>query len=193
MAFCSFRNGISALFLSISIYAAQAQENSHILQVPETLSEQELLAWKKTLPKDGWFILRFKEGDRLFNYSNKDYEMSMWLKCAENGRPGYLIEYSSNYGDGDFGGIDFISSGSDNGNRLQFALDGKDFGNPFIAGNVQMDAFKAALKKAQKLTISTYNKELNPETAKEEEQLNRSVEFKLAHSELLDKPVSCGG
>jgi hypothetical protein len=192
MTLSKFRSGILTLLLSISIYSVKAQTDNHILQVPETLPEKELMSWKKTLPTDGWFILHFKDrGDRLFNYSNKDYEMSMWLKCAENGQPGYLIEYSNNYGDGDYGGIDFISSGNDNGNKVQFVLDGKDFGNPFKGGS-KLDAFAAALKKAQKLTLSVFNKELNPETGKDEEKLNRSIDFKLEHGELLDKPVNCG-
>ena len=189
-----FRNGVLTLLLSIGIYSAQAQEVSPIINVPEALPQKELMAWKKKLPKDGWFILRFKaSGDRLYNYSKRDYELNMWLTCKSSGKPGFLIEYSDNYRDGDFGGIDFISSTRDNGDRLKFVLDGKDFANPFVKGYPKFAAFTVALKTAKKLVISVYNKELNPETAKQEERLNRAIEFKLAHSELLDKPVVCGG
>jgi len=189
-----YRNGVLTLFFSLSIIATQAQTNNAILQVPDTLSEEQLMTWKNTLPTDGWFILRFKDaGDRLLNYSNKDYEMSLWLKCKAGGQPGYLIEYSNHYGDGDYGGIDFIGSRNDNGNKVRFMLDGKDFGNPFSKGNPGLAAFTAALKKAMQLTVSVYNKEMNPETGKEEEKLNRSVDFKLAHGELLEMPVSCEG
>jgi hypothetical protein len=192
MKLSSFRKAILTQLFSIGIYSLQAQTDTHIFQVPEALSEQQLISWKKTLPKDGWFILQFKDqGYRLFNYSNKDYEMSMWLNCKENGKPGYLIEYSENYGDGNFGGIDYINSNTDNGNRIQFLLDGRDYGYPFSKPKSQIGSFKDALKKAQKLTISVYNKELNPQTGKDEERLNRSIEFKLANSELLDKPINC--
>ncbi|WP_431292734.1 hypothetical protein [Pedobacter sp. P26] len=132
MILTRFSKGILTLLLTISMYALQAQTNDHILQVPETLSEKQLSSWKKSLPKDGWFILRFKkDADRLFNYSNKDYEMSLWLNCIEKGKPGFLIEYSDSYGDGNYGGIDYISSNAKNGNRIQFLLDGKNFGDPF--------------------------------------------------------------
>jgi len=192
MTLCRFRNGILALLLSSGIYQVQAQTDNHIIPFPGELSQEALQAWKKKLPADGWFILRFKEGDRLFNFSNKDYEMSLWLNCNGTGKPGYLIEYSDHYGDGDYGGLDFISSEQDNGNRVQFTLDGKDFGDPFTKGSAPPAAFITALKSAKTLTISVYDKELNPETGRNEEKLDRSIEFRLAHGELLDKPVSCG-
>jgi len=185
--------GLLTLLLTVSIYAAHAQTNDHILQVPETSSEKQLLSWKKSLPKDGWFILQFKkDGDRLFNYSNKNYEMSLWFNCTGKGKPGFLIEYSDSYGDGNYGGIDFISSNAKNGNRIQFLLDNKNYGDPFTKGDNQLAAFKVALKKAHKLTLSVYGKEFNPQTGQDEEKLNRSIEFKLAHGELLDRPVNCG-
>ncbi|QDW23377.1 hypothetical protein FFJ24_000430 [Pedobacter sp. KBS0701] len=193
MILTRFSKGILTLLLTISMYALQAQTNDHILQVPETLSEKQLSSWKKSLPKDGWFILRFKkDADRLFNYSNKDYEMSLWLNCTEKGKPGFLIEYSDSYGDGNYGGIDYISSNAKNGNRIQFLLDGKNFGDPFAKGDDKLTVFKAALKKAHKLTLSVYGNEFNPRSGKDEEKLNRSIEFKLAHGELLDRPVNCG-
>jgi hypothetical protein len=192
MILTRFRKGLLTLLLTISMYALQAQTNDHILQVPETLSEKQLSSWKKSLPKDGWFILRFKKDvDRLFNYSNKDYEMSLWLNCTEKGKPGFLIEYSDSYGDGNYGGIDYISSNAKNGNRIQFLLDGKNFGDPFAKVD-KLTVFKVALKKAHKLTLSVYVKEFNPQSGKDEEKLNRSIEFKLAHGELLDRPVNCG-
>jgi hypothetical protein len=193
MILTGFRKGLLTGLLTISIYALQAQTNDHILQVPETLSEQQLSSWKKSLPKDGWFILHFKKnGDRLFNYSNKEYEMSLWFNCIEKGKPGFLIEFSDSYGDGNYGGIDFISSNTKNGNRIQFLLDNKDYGDPFAKGGDKLAAFKVALKKAHKLTVSVYGKELNPQSGKDEEKLNRSIDFKTEHGELLDSPVNCG-
>ena len=185
--------GLLTLLLTLSIYASHAQTNDHIIQVPETSSEKQLLSWKKSLPKDGWFILHFKkDGDRLLNFSNKNYEMSMWLNCTGTGKPGFLIEYSDAYGDGDYGGIDYISSNAKNGNRIQLLLDNKNYGDPFAKGNGQLTAFKVALKKAHKLTLSVYGKEFNPETGKDEEKLNRSIDFKVEHGELLDRQVNCG-
>nr|WP_067060323.1 hypothetical protein [Mucilaginibacter sp. L294] len=189
----TFHKGLLTTLLTIGVYALHAQTNDHILQVPETLSEQQLSTFKKSLPKDGWFILHFKkDGDRLLNYSNKNYEMSLWLHCTENGKPGFLIEYSDTYGDGNYGGIDYISSNTKNGNRIQFLLDHQDYGDPFAKGDDQLARFETALKKAHQLTLSVYTNEFNPQTGKDEEKLNRSIDFKLEHSELLDKPVNCG-
>lgn len=185
--------GLLTILLTVTTYISHAQTNDHILQVPETFSEKQFLSWKKSLPKDGWFILQFKkDGDRLFNYSNKNYEMSLWLNCTGKGKPGFLIEYSDSYGDGDYGGIDYISSNAKSGNRIQFLLDNKSYGDPFAKGGDQLAVFKTALKKAHKLVLSVYGKELNPQTGKDEEKLSRSIEFKLEHSELLDRPVVCG-
>jgi hypothetical protein len=128
----------------------------------------------------------------LFNYSNKNYEMSLWFNCTGNVKPGFLIEYSDSYEDGNYDGIDYISSNTKNGNRIQFLLDDKDYGDPFAKGDDKLALFKVSIKKAHKLTLSVFNKELNPQTGKYEEKINRSIEFKLEHGELLDRPVNCG-
>lgn len=183
--------------LSSTYYKAAAQQdnNKYIINVPEQLSEAEQADWKKKLPSDGWIILRFKEqGDRLLNLSNQDYVLHLWLNCAGNSKEpaGYLVEYSDAYGDGDYGGIDFISSRSEDGHEAHFLLDGKDYKNPFEkTSNTQFREFTEALKKAKQLTLSVYDSELNPETGKDEQRLNRSINFKLAHSQLVDTPVNC--
>lgn len=61
--------------------------------------------------------------------------------------------------------------------KLIFIVDGEDFKNPFRAsGKNSFTKFVSALKKGKKLTIETRN---------------RSIDFKLAHGELLDIPVEC--
>ncbi|RYZ47914.1 MAG: hypothetical protein EOP49_20010 [Sphingobacteriales bacterium] len=188
------RNGAFALLLSAGVYTAQAQTDARVIAVPDDMPQEQQMTWKKKLPTDGWFMLRFKDrGDRTFNYTNKDYELCLWLNCSGGGEPGFHVEYSDNYRDGDFGGIDYISSGNDNGNRAEFAVDGKKFGDPFAKGNPQMAAFKAALKSGKTLTLSVYDTEMDPETGKGVEKLNRAIDFKLAFNELLEKPVNCGG
>ncbi|PSK89794.1 hypothetical protein [Taibaiella chishuiensis] len=184
-----------ALTCMTSVAMAQQDDSKNIITVSGEMSNEEMVAWKKTLPTDGWILVRFNKehADHLLNLSHKDYMMHLWLNCEGKGAPGFLVEYSDNYRDGDFGGIDFVGSRNDDGRILQFLLDGKDYGNPFEKGNKQpLPEFSAALKKASKLTLSVYDMEMNPETGKDEKKLNRSIDFKLAHSALLDRPVTCG-
>lgn len=184
-----------ALVLSTAGYQAKAQQDDskNIITVPEQLSDEQLMAWKKQLPTDGWLLLHFKEGDRIINLSHKEYVLHLRLNCAGNGTPGYLVEYSEAYRDGDYGGIDFVSSNSDNGQEVRFALDGKNYGNPFAPDKKQQfKDFATALKQAKQLTLSVYDTEMDPEGGKGEQKLNRAINFKLAHGALLDKPVNCG-
>lgn len=180
----------------ITSQAIAQQDDKNVIEVPANLPESEQAAWQKKLPTDGWLLLRFPDhGDQLLNFSNREYVLHLWLSCKENskGQPGYLVEYSDAYRDGDFGGIDFVSSRNHEGRDIHFLLDGKDYGNPFEKQlKEQLADFSTALKKATKLTLSVYDSEMNPETGKEEPKLNRSIDFKMAHSELLDKPVNCG-
>lgn len=183
---------ICSLFHKVS---AQETAPAHSVTVPEgNLSNEDVMAFLKKIPVDGWVLLQYKEGKQLINRSNKEYVLHLRLLCDKaQQQPGYLVEYSDAYGDGDYGGIDFISSRRSNGNEVHFLLDGKDYKDPFIpAAAAAFKTFAEALKKAQKLTISVYDNELNPETGKKERRLNRSIDFKTAHSELLEIPVSCG-
>ena len=183
-------------FCGITQHAMAQQDDKNMIEVPASLAETEQLAWKKQLPTDGWLLLRFPEqGDRLLNLSNREYVLHLWLTCAGNSKepPGYLVEYSDAYRDGDFGGIDFVSSHNDDGREIHFLLDGKDYGNPFAKQDQsKFTDFATALKKATKLSLSVYDNEMNPETGKDEPKLNRSIDFKMAHSALLEKPVNCG-
>lgn len=184
-------------FSGITSQAMAQQDDKNMIEVPANLPESEQAAWQKKLPTDGWLLLRFPDhGDQLLNFSNREYVLHLWLTCKENskGQPGYLVEYSDAYRDGDFGGIDFVSSHNQEGREIHFLLDGKDYGNPFAKqAQVKFTDFAASLKKATKLTISVYDSEMNPETGKDEPKLNRSIDFKMAHSNLLEKPVNCGG
>ena len=66
---------------------------------------------------------------------------------------------------------------ADDPDKANFIVDGIDFKNPFRAsGKEYFSKFVLALKKGKKLTIETRN---------------RSIDFKLAHSELLDVLVEC--
>ena len=51
--------------------------------------------------------------------------------------------------------------------------------------------FYQALKTAKKITIKVFSSEMNPDTAKEELKLNRSIDFKLGNNTFLDLPVNC--
>lgn len=187
---CAF---LSAALLCGTIHNAAAQQSSGAVpvKVPEQMSQEEMSAFMKKLPTDGWVLLSYQGALQLLNYSNKEYILNLRLNCAD-GHPGYLVEYSDAYGDGDWGGLDFVSSGKDDGKDVHFLLDGKDYKDPFAgAGTPGLKAFSEALKKAQKLTISAYDMEMNPETGKNESKLNRSIDFKLAHPELLESAVSC--
>ncbi len=186
---------VCALTCITSTAMAQQDDSKNIITAPDEMSNEQMVAFKKTLPTDGWILVHFNKehADHLLNLSHKDYMLHLWLNCEAKGAPGFLVEYSDNYRDGDYGGIDFVGSNSDDGRILQFLLDGKDYGNPFAKGNKQPLAdFSTALKKATKLTLSVYDMEMDPETGKGAKTLNRSIDFKLAHSAPLDRPVTCG-
>lgn len=189
-----YRTILSAALLCGMVHNAAAQQSSGAVpvKVPEQMSQQEMSAFMKKLPADGWVLLSYQGALQLLNYSNKEYILNLRLNCTD-GHPGYLIEYSDDYRDGDWGGLDFVSSGKDDGKDVHFLLDGKDYKDPFAGtGTPGLKAFSEALKKAQKLTISAYDMEMNPETGKNEPKLNRSIDFKLARPELLESAVSCG-
>lgn len=144
--------------------------------LPANLSEAEVSEHiKKIMPRDGWVQIIHEGKNGIFNASNPDYFLFIQLNCVNNNPPGFFIEYTDNYRDGEFGGIDFLSA--DDPDKANFIVDGIDFKNPFrVSGKEYFSKFVSALKKGKKLTLETRN---------------RSIDFKLAHSELLDVLVEC--
>lgn len=165
---------IICLLVTTQFFAQQNIINTNTL--PANLSEAEVSDhMKKIMPRDGWVQIIHEGKNGIFNASNPDYFLFIQLNCVNNNPPGFFIEYTDNYRDGEFGGIDFLSA--DDPDKANFIVDGIDFKNPFRAsGKESFTKFASALKKGKKLTIETRN---------------RSIDFKLAHSELLDVLVEC--
>jgi len=179
------------LLLTTSVFA-QKQAVKNTIDA-DKLSEKQLVNLSENAPKDGWVLLKYQGENHVVNYSNKEYVLYMHLKCSKaNVNPSYLVEFTNHYGDKQMGGIDFISSRENNYPKIDFSLDGKHFGNPFVkVKSKSFTAFTDALKLAKVLKIEVYTEELNPETGKDELKLIRTVDFKLAHPEILDSAVKC--
>ena len=157
----------------------------------DPLKENELYS----LQNNGWTVVKTTEDQfYLANFSNKEYVLHLSLTCKDPSRkPKYLIEYNNNYGDKEWGGLDFASSQVNNGKKVQFEIDQKNIENPFQKNTTTaFENFKAALKKSKNLSLKFYNEEFNPETGKNEPRLNREIIFKLENSHLLDVPTECG-
>ena len=157
----------------------------------DPLKENELYS----LQNNGWTVVKTTEDQfYLANFSNKEYVLHLSLTCKDPSRkPKYLIEYNNNYGDKEWGGLDFASSQVNNGKKVQFEIDQKNIENPFQKNTTTaFENFKAALKKSKNLSLKFYNEEFNPETGKDERRLNREIIFKLENSHLLDVPTECG-
>jgi len=182
---------ICSLFLS-SITFAQNQQHKNIIDA-DKLSESQLAHMDRLAPKNGWVLVKYKGENHIRNFSNKDYILSLSVKCSKPAqKPGYLIEYSSNYGDKEMGGIDFLSSSKMDFAKVKFYLDGKNFENPFSkVKNNNFSLFYQTLKTAKILKIETFNNDFNPNTGKDELKLNRAIAFKLENAALLDVPVNC--
>ncbi|SFO29441.1 hypothetical protein SAMN05421741_13413 [Paenimyroides ummariense] len=162
------------VFITTHFFAQQHIINTNTL--PANLSDAEISEhMKKVMPRDGWVQIIHENKNGVFNASNPDYFLFIQLNCVNNNPPGFFIEYTDNYRDGEFGGIDFMSA--DDPEKANFIVDGVDFKNPFrSSGKESFTKFVSALKKGKKLTLKTRN---------------RSIDFKLAHGELLDIPVEC--
>ena len=182
---------ICSLFLS-SITFAQNQQHKNFIDA-DKLSESQLAHMDRLVPKNGWVLVKYKGENYIKNFSNKDYVLSIAVKCSkQTQKPSYLIEYSSNYGDKEMGGIDFLSSSKMDFAKVKFYLDGKNFENPFSkAKNNNFNLFYQTLKTAKILKIETFNNDFNPNTGKDELKLNRAIAFKLENAALLDVPVNC--
>ena len=147
----------------------------------------------KTVSKEGWVIISAQGKRYLRNYSNPDYILLTSLVCDyPEGSPYFLIEFSQNYRDGSYDGVDFISSKTKDHDKVVFKIDGQDFGDPFSKMNIQnLKAFSTVLKQGKRLTVAVYDKEFNPESATYQLVLNRSVDFKLGNAFLLDQKTFC--
>lgn len=173
---------LTAAFLGCSLFL-NAQNDS-------TINIDKIGASKfYKLQTKGWVILESGSEKKLANFSNKDYILHFSLDCNP---PSYFIEYNDNYRDGDFGGIDFASSGESNFQKTSFFIDGKDFKNPFDSEKKSsVSDFKSALMKGKKLSIQFFNEEFNPEKGKDELKLNREINFALENSDLLKTSFTC--
>ena len=174
------------ILLSISLYA---QNSESIIVDGKPVSEEEFY----NIQNNGWSIIEFQGLTLLGNFSNKDYLLRLNINCSDTSKKSsFLIEYSDNYRDGTFGGLDFVSSKPDEYRIITFSVDNQEFDNPFIRNdkNVLL-AFKEALKSGKMLTIKTFIKESNPYVKEEVIKLGREIEFKLDNSHLLDTPISC--
>jgi len=182
---------MGALLLS-GMSFGQNQQPANIIDA-DNLSEAELQHLNTIAPKDGWVLVKYKGEKYLRNFSNKDYILSLFIQCADaTQKPGYLVEYSDEYGDKEMGGLDFLSSSDNSFSKVIFYLDGKSFSDPFSdIRSKSFSDFYQAVKSANVLKIEAFNEEMNPETGKEELKLNRGIEFKLANGTLLYQPVTC--
>ncbi len=178
------KNIFTTLLLLIGLNSF-AQKGNTIIDA-EKLSEEQLNNVYDIASHDGWVLLKYNGKNYVSNYSNKDYILYFSINCTESSqKPQFLIEYSNYYRDGDYGGIDFVSSNDDH-RKVDFLLDGKNFQNPFNNFNKsEFKNFVDTLKKATALTINIYDKD------NDNLELNRSLDFKLENGEFLDYPVDC--
>ncbi|MFC6267453.1 hypothetical protein [Frigoriflavimonas asaccharolytica] len=143
----------------------------------------------------GWVILDQENGMKdLANFSNKNYVLYLSLNCKTNSDtpPSFLVEYNGNYGDKEWGGLDFASSRSGDFQKISFFVDAKEVENPFVKmSDKKIESFKEILKKGKTLTIKFYNTEFNPNTGKDELKINRELSFELKNSQLVDVPTYC--
>lgn len=177
---------IFILFLLLVGVNSFAQKGNIIIDA-EKFSEEQLSNISDIASHDGWVLLKYNGENYVSNYSNNDYILYFSVNCIESSqKPQFLIEYSDNYRDGDYGGIDFASS-KDDYRKIDFLLDGEKFKNPFKNfDKIEFKSFIETLKKATVLTINIYDN-----NAENELELNRSLDFKLENSELLDYSVNC--
>ncbi len=171
---------VLGFFFTLSFMHAQ---NKNIIDISQ-YSEEQINKMDQTLPKDGWVLIKMNEEQVLLNYSNKDYVLLLNLDCPN---PSYNIEYSSNYRDGDYGGIDFDNSYDSKFIKTELEIDKKKVDFP---KNKEFNNFKTLLKKAKVLTMKFYDQEFDPNEGKDVVKLNRSIDFKLQNSELLDEKTT---
>lgn len=176
------------LFAILSITLC-AQNPGSILVDKKPVSEEQFY----NIQNNGWSIIEYQGLTLLGNFSNKDYLLRLNISCSDTTKKSsFLIEYSNNYRDGTFGGLDFISSKSEEYRIITFSVDNQEFKNPFKSDDTTtLTTFKKALKAGKILKIRTYNKESNPYEKEDVIKLSREIDFKLENSDLLETPVSC--
>ncbi|MEL6810160.1 MAG: hypothetical protein AAFP76_02370 [Bacteroidota bacterium] len=176
-------------FIIFGLHAdAQSEKNDSIID-GDKLSRQELYS----LQSKGWMHMKYRGMKYLLNLSNKDYILHFSINCKDSSqKPGFLIEFSNNYRDGTYGGIDFASSELNTSRKIEFFIDGQEFQNPFEDFDETIfKSFKDALKEGKILTIKCFDLEFNTETGKDELELNRELKFMLANGKLLDEAIDC--
>lgn len=179
---------ITTIFI-LSWQYSIGQTNSAQTINADNITREEVYATRT----DGWATLIFEKAKHLANFSNQDYILHFNVNCKAKGQhPSFLIEFSDHYRDGNYGGIDFTSSESDQYDKIQFSIDKQVFGDPFKPYNEA--TFKVFLKKlmvSKLLTIKFYDSTENPDTGKFDLKLNRKIDFKLANPELLEEQYEC--
>lgn len=180
---------IILILIASSIQINAQNDTSDLIIVADKLSSEQLYSIKS----EGWVLLQNKDSKYLCNFSNPDYVLFLPVTCLNKSqKPNYLIEFSNNYREGDFGGIDFDSSRSAKYKKKIFLIDDVEFGNPYKDFDVKkFENFKDALKKGKTLSIKFFDSAYNPETGDEGLDLNREISFALANSELLETPIDC--
>lgn len=166
-------------------------QQQNIIEIKQ-LSEESYINLLKTAPQNGWVYVKTDQGNAVLNLSNEDYVAKFNLNCADGGAPTFMIEYSDTYADGEYGGIDFTSSDSDDHAALNFEINGTTYKNTFAPSEAKnFKIFKEDLIKAETFTLVCYLLEYNAETGKDEIRFNRRIEFKGAYGSLLKEPVRC--
>lgn len=187
----TLKNAIGTALVFLSATQMSIAQNSHVINLKE-LTEQTYELLLQTAPKDGWVLVNTNEGNFILNLSNKDYQTRFSINCVNNAPPSFMIEYSDQYEDGEYGGIDFTSSDSEDHAALNFIIDGKTYKNPFTASEAaNFNTFLDALVAATSFEIACYQFEYNPETDEQDLKLNRTIKFQSKHGELLREKVTC--
>lgn len=179
----------SILFIVSSFVAfSQSSENDSVV-TPTVLTSKNMYSYQN----NGWELMEYAERKFLLNLSNKEYVLLFRITCKQEGKkPNFLIEYSNNYRDGNYGRIDFTNSRDERFEKTVILIDEVETANPFEKSDEKgLQEFINLLKKGKTLTFQFYDLEYNPETEKEELELNRALNFKLENSELLDHAVDC--
>ena len=172
---------------SFTVISQSTQKDSVVSQTSLTI--ENLYSYQNK----GWAMMEFHGKKFLLNFSNKEYVLFFRITCKQEGKkPNFLIEYSDNYRDGDYGGMDFTSSSEERFQKIIVLIDDKEVTYPFETSDKNiLSEFISDLKKAKILTFKFYDMEFNPDLGKEELNLNRELSFELENSELLDQAVDC--
>lgn len=165
-------------------------QNQYFFEIDE-LNEDTYKEVISKANKDGWTLIQVKDEKILLNFSHPEYRMWMNLQCETSSEnPSYLIEFTSQYRDGDFDGIDFTSSNDIESKPIEFIVDDINFKNPFSEKQLMND-FIIALKKGEKLLLKVFQDDFDVETDTQKLVLNRAITFKLNNAELITEKTKC--